>query len=330
MTDTLKNDDVFKKLDTSIRDIKSSEDTLNQFLKSSDLNLLLKEFEQKQKCKILIKELISISNNLDIKSEILKSLPINKLNSFCILIDKIARMGKAHEKDTAIKTLNEIIELYDEIYEFIQYLKLTTILFKGDGIESIVTIRENAKSIEQTRSRMDEILTGSASSSAAADVAISHNFFGDSSRDYDIFSIKWAKIVLGLFVITTGLALYLYFYGKEPPTDIFELTVYLSNKIVIFGLLIYAIVFSGRIYIANWHNYAINKHKQNALQTFVALVHATKDADKKDIILTYAANCIYSQQETGFNNQSSGGSNPSEQVAKVAEAIAKLAPKTSA
>ena len=52
--------------------------------------------------------------------------------------------------------------------------------------------------------------------------------------------------------------------------------------------------------------------------------------DKKDIILTYAANCIYSQQETGFNNQSSGGSNPSGQIAKVAEAIAKLAPKTSA
>jgi hypothetical protein len=177
---------------------------------------------------------------------------------------------------------------------------------------------------------MDDILTGSASSSAAAGVATSHNFFGDSSRDYDIFSIKWAKIVLGLFVITIALALYLYFNGKEPPADIFELTVYMSNKIVIFGLLIYAIVFSGRIYIANWHNYAINKHKQNALQTFVALVHTTKDADKRDIILTYAANCIYSQQETGFNNQSSSGPNPSEQIAKIAEAIVKAAPKSSA
>ena len=79
--------------------------------------------------------------------------------------------------------------------------------------------------------------------------------------------------------------------------------------------------------MANRHNYAINKHKQNSILTLVNFVNSTELQDKKDIILTYAANCIYSQQETGFNNQSSGGSNPSEQIAKVAEAIGKLVPK---
>lgn len=79
--------------------------------------------------------------------------------------------------------------------------------------------------------------------------------------------------------------------------------------------------------MANRHNYAINKHKQNAILTLVNFVESTALQDKKDIILTYAANCIYSQQETGFNNQSSGSTNPSDQIAKVAEAIGKLVPR---
>ena len=66
---------------------------------------------------------------------------------------------------------------------------------------------------------------------------------------------------------------------------------------------------------------------KNSILTLVNFVNSTELQDKKDIILTYAANCIYSQQETGFNNESSGGSNPSEQIAKVAEAIGKLVPK---
>ena len=85
--------------------------------------------------------------------------------------------------------------------------------------------------------------------------------------------------------------------------------------------------FGAKVYMANMHNYAVNRHKQNGLETFLSLANAATNEDKKDIILTYAANCIYSQQETGFNNQSSGGSNPSEQIAKVAEAIGKLVPK---
>ena len=82
--------------------------------------------------------------------------------------------------------------------------------------------------------------------------------------------------------------------------------------------------------MASQHNYVINKHKQNALQTFLALVNSTTHEGKKDIILTYAADCIYSHQETGFNNKSkSKDSTPAEQIAKVVETIRKLAPKES-
>lgn len=68
----------------------------------------------------------------------------------------------------------------------------------------------------------------------------------------------------------------------------------------------------------------IEKLTNKNSQSRIALEHIQ---DKKDIILTYAANCIYSQQETGFNNQSSGSATPSEQIAKVAEAIGKLPPR---
>lgn len=161
-------------------------------------------------------------------------------------------------------------------------------------------------------------------------VTKSYNFFEDASNKYDIFSIKWAKITFSLFFITFALSFYNFYFMNDIPADGYELAVFISKRLFIFALLIYSIIFSGRIYMANWHNYVINKHKQNALQTFLGLVTATNDQDKKDIILTFAANCIYTQQETGFSNEKSAGTgSPAEQIAKLAEAINKAQKKSS-
>ena len=65
---------------------------------------------------------------------------------------------------------------------------------------------------------------------------------------------------------------------------------------------------SAKNFLTHKHNAIVNKHRQNALVTFQALVDAAKDESCKDIILTHASSCIFSPQETGY---SKGGSNPS-------------------
>ena len=45
-------------------------------------------------------------------------------------------------------------------------------------------------------------------------------------------------------------------------------------------------------YLAHKHNAVINKHRQNALMTYKALVDAAKDATNKEVILMHASACI--------------------------------------
>ncbi len=53
------------------------------------------------------------------------------------------------------------------------------------------------------------------------------------------------------------------------------------------------------------HNEIVNRHRQNALATFTTLADATSDAASSDIVLSHAASCIFSPQETGYAKQDS-------------------------
>ena len=53
----------------------------------------------------------------------------------------------------------------------------------------------------------------------------------------------------------------------------------------------------------------INKHRQNALQTFRTLVEAGTSNHAQDIVLTQAAQCIFSPQDSGYVKRNSDNAN---------------------
>ncbi len=73
-------------------------------------------------------------------------------------------------------------------------------------------------------------------------------------------------------------------------------------KIVGFSFLFSAVVWAGRVYNANRHNYVVNKHRQNALSVFETFVKATKDEQIKNAVLLQATQCIFSPQTTGYTS----------------------------
>jgi hypothetical protein len=59
-----------------------------------------------------------------------------------------------------------------------------------------------------------------------------------------------------------------------------------------------------RTYRAHRHNYVINKHRQNALQTFRAFSQqANADPATKSAVLLQATQCIFAPQATGYTTQ---------------------------
>jgi hypothetical protein len=63
------------------------------------------------------------------------------------------------------------------------------------------------------------------------------------------------------------------------------------------------LILFARNFLSHEHNAIVNKHRQNALMTFTALVDAAKEDDHSDIVLLHAAQCIFSPQETGYAKQ---------------------------
>jgi hypothetical protein len=49
----------------------------------------------------------------------------------------------------------------------------------------------------------------------------------------------------------------------------------------------------------------VNRHRQNALATYVALVKAAGQEANRDVVLAKAADCIFSAQPTGFGKEHS-------------------------
>ncbi len=69
----------------------------------------------------------------------------------------------------------------------------------------------------------------------------------------------------------------------------------------IFVVMAYMLLLFARNFLAHKHNAIVNKHRQNALLTFKALVDAAGGEERRDVILTYAAACIFSPTGNGIH-----------------------------
>jgi len=71
-------------------------------------------------------------------------------------------------------------------------------------------------------------------------------------------------------------------------------------RILIITLLYSVVVWVARNYFASRHNYTVNRHRRNAMQTFRAFVEGTEDKATQDFILRQAAACAFAPQQTGY------------------------------
>jgi hypothetical protein len=71
-------------------------------------------------------------------------------------------------------------------------------------------------------------------------------------------------------------------------------------RILIVTLVYTAVVWCGRNYFASRHNYTVNRHRANAMQTFQAFVAGSEDLATRDFILRQAAQCAFSPQQSGY------------------------------
>lgn len=252
------------------------------------------------------------------------------------LFDEVSLFDETQQNATDIRTgIVEHIKshyqsAFNELMQYISYSVARTVDFQRleiDGRAFLQGIKD------QTNNAVEEIETSKLEASnvldeikkTAAEQGVSQQafYFSEEAKEHTTEAKKWKATTRNWAIGIIIYGITSFFFHKIPwiaPTGIAESIIFIASKILIFAILSYMLVLSARNFISHNHNAVVNKHRQNALMTFNALVNASGNNETQDIILNHASSCIFSPQDTGYTKH--GGANNS-QLPNVIEMIPK-------
>lgn len=212
-------------------------------------------------------------------------------------------------------------QLFDQLWQYVAYgvARITdTSLLETQARATIQSIKDqSAKLTEQLNSaKTDADIALAAIRSVASEQGVSQQaiYFKQEAADQEKLAESWLKYTYWLAVAVGVFAVFSLFLHKIEwikPEDNAEMLQLVSSKLLIFAVLGYLLLMASRNYTTHKHNAVVNRHRQNALLTYRALVEASAGKGTEDIVLAHAASCIFSPQETGFTHgkgESSSGS----------------------
>ena len=187
------------------------------------------------------------------------------------------------------------------------------------GCAARAGIRRSMKRMESEVAEHKGQLEALKETQAQRSAAQQSNFFGKEAEKYDAAASKWGWMVLAATAIFVFCAIAV--WRASVPEDVaggFALALTLGNRALLFVALGYGVFFCAKNYMANRHNAVVNRHRQNALETYLAVANAVKDQKHRDTVLAYAAQCIYVPQDSGFARRNSGSEISADTVIRLA------------
>ena len=184
---------------------------------------------------------------------------------------------------------------------------------KGTDFESLVEeakntvsrVEEEVKKVEIAREQVEGILKEARKAAAELGVAEYAVIFKTEADSHKTKSYFWlvSTAVLAVLTVVFGFLSVSFYIDKVSVLSTAQAVQVGLSKLVILSVLYFSLVWSGRIYKAQQHNYVVNQHRHNALNTFETFVRATDDEQTKNAVLIQATQSIFSPQHSGFTTQ---------------------------
>jgi hypothetical protein len=182
------------------------------------------------------------------------------------------------------------------------------------SLPEIATVLENAMK------KMDEVATlagATRQAIARSTVARFATDFEKTANEHARFAGRWLCGSAMLAAVTVATALAFLFYaqpvGEMTSAPAWQTVV---TKVVVVSIFYYAAVWSSRMYRAHRHLAVVNKHRQNALETFQAFTQsADKDSEIKNAVLLETTRCIFSPGVSGYLKEEE--ENPASRIVEV-------------
>ncbi len=257
---------------------------------------------------------------------LLEDLPDSQLNSLLTQANSDYNILKSileFKPGTAENVRNSLISQLDNTYQqtfnslqhFISLSSSKSTDFQGlerQGRATIQTVedlgKKMAEQLEAKGQEAEKVLELVRKSAAEQGVSQQASYFRDEAKIHENEANIWSSriikgaILLGAYTIAT---LFFHKLSWIKPDDAYQTAQLAISKVLIFGVLSYMLYLATKNYLAHKHNAIINKHRQNALMTYKALVDAAEATANKEVILTHASGCIFAPQTTGYSADSS-------------------------
>lgn len=204
-------------------------------------------------------------------------------------------------------------QLFDQLWQYIAYgvARITdTSLLETQARATIQSIRDQSDKLtdqlNSAKTDADSALAAIRAVASEQGVSQQASYFKGEAEEQEALARTWLgytyKFAAGVAAFAIP-SLFLHKWSWLNPTNAFEAIQFTTSKVLVFAVLAYMLIMSARNYATHKHNAVVNRHRQNALLTYRAIVEAAADGGTQDIVLAHAASCIFSPQDTGFSQQ---------------------------
>jgi len=252
----------------------------------------------------------------EIKNGNLKDLPFNSLNSVFSqtksILDKLNQIKnfdpntQSGERQNFITNIRGAYETYYEsifsVLMFVRLQKINPSEIEQKAKVKLEEINNYYKKSQDNFSEIDDILTKSRQAAGKTGISKYASYFDDDAKEYKKISKLWFGGIIAMSLAVAGWGTVLMFWIKTG-SEIGEAIQYSIAKFVVLSALFYILVWVTKNYNALRHNYIVNKHRANSLNSFETFVKSTSDDATKDAVLLQATQSIFNPQSTGYDNK---------------------------
>ncbi len=193
----------------------------------------------------------------------------------------------------------------------------------------LATQKEVAASSDQLINEAQATLSKIRQAAAEVGVAQHATHFALEAASYKTTTHYW---MLALIVTSSVTALWGFFSFRlfeAAPTDLQNQSIYIirafASRIAVLMTLVFMSMWCAKNYAAHNHNFIVNRHRQNALNTFETFVKAAgDDIQTKNAVLLQATQSIFALQSSGYISKDSDIESPNK-IIEIVKDVSKAA-----
>jgi hypothetical protein len=247
----------------------------------------------------------------------------DQANAFYSLLEEVetfdveeASPNPSDAKDALVDRLEQQFQpVFNILYPLVSFANIRSLDFaklERDARAATQTAKDSVAAalseIEAGKQSVETLVGETRALAAEQGVSKQAIHFKTEADNHKKDATDWQRYTIYTAIGLAGYAVASLFIHKIPglsPDSSYRAIQIGISKVLIFGVIAYVLILCARNFLSHKHNEIVNRHRQNALATFTALAEATSDAASSDIVLSHAAACIFSPQETGYTKHDS-------------------------